>query len=99
MGFDIIKWPGFPLLTSILLTPRAQQFFLMLGIVPAVKNNERIKFRENLVLCSLKKENQVLILQLQDLREDQVKEPYIRVNTRKLNRELCTGSSTLYTKL
>jgi len=30
---------------------------------------------------------------------NQRKEPYIRVNTRKLNRELCTELSTLYTKL
>ena len=30
---------------------------------------------------------------------DQRKESYIRVNTRKLNRELCIGLFTLYTKL
>ena len=39
------------------------------------------------------------MLQTQELRVIQKKEPYIRVNTRELNRELCTGSSTLYTKL
>ena len=39
------------------------------------------------------------LLQLQDLRVGQIKEPYIRVNTRELNKELCTGSSTFYTKL
>jgi len=37
------------------------------------------------------------MLQTQDFRVDQEKEPYIRVNTRELNRELCTRSSTLYT--
>jgi len=31
-----------------------------------------------------------LLLQTQDLRVDQEKEPYIRVNIRELNRELCT---------
>ena len=30
------------------------------------------------------------MLQTQDLRVDQEKEPCIRVNTRELNRELCT---------
>jgi len=39
------------------------------------------------------------ILQLKDLRVDQWEEPYIRVNTRELNRELCTRLSILYTKL
>ena len=39
------------------------------------------------------------VLQSQDLRVGQVKEPCIRINTRKLNRELCTESSILYTKL
>ena len=39
----------------------------------------------------------ILILQSQDLRVDQVKESYIRVNTRELNRELYTRLSTLYT--
>ena len=38
------------------------------------------------------------MLQTQDLRVDQEKEPCIRVNTRELNRELCTEQSTLYTK-
>ena len=38
------------------------------------------------------------ILQSQDLRVDQVKESCIRVNTRELNGELCTGLSILYTK-
>jgi len=41
------------------------------------------------VLDSLKKGNQVLILQTQELRVVQEKEPCIRVNTRELNRELC----------
>ena len=39
------------------------------------------------------------MLQFQDLRVGQVKEPYIRVNTRELNRELCTELSILYTKI
>jgi len=38
------------------------------------------------------------MLQTQDLRVDQEKEPCIRVNTRELNRELFTGLSTFYTK-
>ena len=38
------------------------------------------------------------LLQLKDLRVDQCEEPYIRVNIRELNRELCTGLSTLYTE-
>jgi len=38
------------------------------------------------------------VLQSQDFRVGQVKEPCIRVNTRELNRELCTGLSTLYIK-
>jgi len=37
------------------------------------------------------------LLQLKDLRVDQWIEPCIRVNTRELDRELCTESSTLYT--
>jgi len=37
------------------------------------------------------------ILQTQDLRVNQEKKPCIRVNTRELNRELCTRLSTLYT--
>jgi len=48
---------------------------------------------------SLKKWYWVLILQLKDLRADQWEEPCIRINTRELNRELYTESSTLYTKL
>ena len=36
------------------------------------------------------------MLQLQDLRVGQVKEPCIRVNTRELNKELNTRLSTLY---
>jgi len=50
------------------------------------------------VLNSLKKRNQVLMLQFSDLRVDQRREPCIRVNIRELNRELCTGLSTLYIK-
>ena len=38
------------------------------------------------------------LLQTQNFRVSQEKEPCIRVNTRELNRELCTGLSTLYTK-
>jgi len=38
------------------------------------------------------------MLQLKDLRVNQWKEPYIRVNTRELDKELCTGMFTLYTK-
>ena len=41
---------------------------------------------------------QLLLLQTQDFRVDQEKEPCIRVNTRELNRELCTRLSILYTK-
>ena len=40
-----------------------------------------------------------MILQTQELKVVQEKKPYIRVNTRELNRELCTELSTLYTKL
>jgi len=40
----------------------------------------------------------IILLQTQDLRVDQEKEPCIRVNTRELNRELYTGLFTLYTK-
>ena len=38
-----------------------------------------------------------LVLQLQNLRVNQVRELYIRVNTRELNKELCTRWSILYT--
>jgi len=38
------------------------------------------------------------LLQTQDLRVDQEKEPCIRVNTRELDRELFTRLSTFYTK-
>ena len=38
------------------------------------------------------------MLQSQDLRVGQVKEPCIRVNTKELNKELYTRLSTLYTK-
>ena len=37
-----------------------------------------------------------LLLQTQDFRVSQEKEPCIRVNTRELDRELCTELSTLY---
>jgi len=36
------------------------------------------------------------VLQLQDVRVGQVKEPCIRVNTRELDRELCTRFPILY---
>ncbi len=39
------------------------------------------------------------MLQLKDLRVGQWEEPCIRANTRELDRELCTGLSTLYPKL
>jgi len=39
----------------------------------------------------------VRMLHLQDLRVDQVKEPYIRVNIRKLNKELYIEFFVLYT--
>ena len=39
-----------------------------------------------------------VLLQMQVLRVGQVNESYIGVNTRELNRELCTGLSTFYTK-
>jgi len=39
------------------------------------------------------------LLQTQELKIIQEKESCIRVNKRELNRELCTGLSTLYTKL
>jgi len=51
------------------------------------------------MLDSLRKGNQVLMLQFSDLRADQRKESYIRISIRKLDRELCTRLSTLYTKL
>jgi len=38
------------------------------------------------------------VLQLKDLRVGQCEESCIRVNIKELNRELCTGLSTLYTK-
>jgi len=38
------------------------------------------------------------LLQTQDLRVGQANESCIRVNTRKLNRELCIDLSILYTK-
>jgi len=38
------------------------------------------------------------MLQLKDLRVNQWIEPCIEVNTRELDRELCTGLSTLYTR-
>jgi len=37
------------------------------------------------------------MLQSQDLKVSQVKKPWIRVNTRELNRELCIRLSILYT--
>ena len=39
------------------------------------------------------------MLQLKDLRINQEEEPCIRVNTRKLNRKLCTELFILYTKI
>jgi len=42
--------------------------------------------------------NDLKLLQTQDLRVSQANEPCIGVNTRELNRELCTDLSTLYTK-
>ena len=36
------------------------------------------------------------LLQLKDLRVDQYIEPYIRVNIRELNRELCIRLAILY---
>jgi len=38
------------------------------------------------------------MLQTQEIKVIQEKEPCIRVNIRELNRELYTGISTLYTK-
>jgi len=43
--------------------------------------------------------DRVLLLRFNDLRVDQRKKPCIRVNIRKLNRELCIESSTFYAKL
>ena len=40
----------------------------------------------------------LVLLWLKDLRANQWIEHCIRVNTRELNRELCTGLSTLYAK-
>ena len=40
-----------------------------------------------------------LLLQTQNFRVSQEKELCIRVNTRELNRELCTGLFTLYTNI
>ena len=56
------------------------------------------KYKEGLVLDSLKKWNQVLMLQTQVLRVGQVNESCIGVNTRELNREFCTVLSIFYTK-
>ena len=39
------------------------------------------------------------MLQTEELRVIQEKKPYIRVNTKELNRKLCTKSSILHTKL
>jgi len=39
------------------------------------------------------------LLQTQNFRVSQEKEPCIRVNTRELNREFCTRLSTLYIKI
>ena len=55
MGFNIDKQLGFFCLTNILFMPRVWQFFLMLGMIPAVKDDERVRFREGLVLGSLRK--------------------------------------------
>jgi len=41
----------------------------------------------------------VMVLQTQALKVGQEKESCIRVNTRELNRELCTRLSTLYTNI
>jgi len=56
------------------------------------------KYREGLVLDSLKKWNQVLMLQTQVLRVGQVNKSCIGVNTRELNREFCAVLSIFYTK-
>ena len=39
-----------------------------------------------------------VVLGFNDLKVDQRRELYIRVNIRELNRELCIGLSILYTK-
>ena len=72
----------------------------MLGILFLVKDDKRVRkrCREGHVIGSLKKGNQVLMLQLKDLKVDQREEPYIRINIRELDRELCTELSILYTK-
>ena len=44
-----------------------------------------------------RKDIEFQILQSQDLRVDQEKESYIRVNTRELNKAPSTNLSTLYT--
>ena len=40
----------------------------------------------------------LIMLQTQDLRVDQTNKPCIKVNTRELNRKICTDLSILYTK-
>jgi len=69
------------------LKPRVQLFFF----------DERVSIGKVLCWTVPGKGDQVLILQTQVLRVEQEKEPYIRVNIRELNRELCTRSSILYT--
>ena len=55
MGFGIPKQLSFLCLASALLKPRVWLFFLTLGVLPTVKDNKRVKFREGPILDGLKK--------------------------------------------
>ena len=52
--------------------------FLTLGILPSVKDDERVK-KKRIKLGSLKNGYQVLMLQLEDFKMSQREEPCIRV--------------------
>jgi len=56
------------------------------------------KSQEEIKIYVDRNRKKIVVVWLKDLRVDQWIEPCIRVNTRGLNRELCIGLSTLYTK-
>jgi len=62
------------------------------------KKKEKHKIEKVLVKNRKTLHKRLELLQLKDFRVGQCKEPCIRVNTRELNRELCTELSILYTK-
>ena len=55
VGFDTNKWLGFLCLTSISLMPKAQQFFLTLGVLSMIEDDKRMReiCREDSVLGHL----------------------------------------------